>query len=235
MIVDATSLTAKLQSLGTESTKRILMKHGAQEPVFGVKIEEMKKLQKQIKKDYRLALDLFDTGIYDAQYLAGLIADDEKMTRRDLDRWLKRANCSAISCSVVAWAVAESRFGWEVALDWIEKKDSRAAQVGWHALSSYVSITDDDELDLAVLKRLLQQVQKTIHKQPDGVRYAMNDWVIALGVYVEGLSDAAIKAALAIGTVEVDMGPTACQVPHAPAYIQKAKARGVRKRKTARC
>jgi hypothetical protein len=36
-------------------------------------VEELKKIQKRIKKDYQLALDLYDTGIYDAMYLAGLI------------------------------------------------------------------------------------------------------------------------------------------------------------------
>src|SRR5947209_7953223 len=50
------------------------MKHGAREPFFGVKIEDLKKIQKRIKKDYQLALDLYATGISDAMYLAGLIA-----------------------------------------------------------------------------------------------------------------------------------------------------------------
>ena len=57
------------------------LKHGAREPFFGVKVEHLKKIQKRIKKDYQLALDLYDTGISDAMYLAGLIADDEKMTK----------------------------------------------------------------------------------------------------------------------------------------------------------
>ena len=50
----------------------------------------LKKIQKRVKKDYRLALDLYDTGIYDAMYLAGLIADDAKMTKKDLERWVNK-------------------------------------------------------------------------------------------------------------------------------------------------
>ena len=46
----------------------------------------MKKIQKRVKMDYQLALDLYDTGIADAMYLAGLIADDAKMTRKDLQK-----------------------------------------------------------------------------------------------------------------------------------------------------
>jgi hypothetical protein len=34
------------------------MTHGAQEPCLGVKVEDMKKIQKRVKMDYQLALDL---------------------------------------------------------------------------------------------------------------------------------------------------------------------------------
>ena len=44
-------LVEELKSLGSETTKRVLMKHGAQEPFFGVKIEHLKKIQKRIKMD----------------------------------------------------------------------------------------------------------------------------------------------------------------------------------------
>ncbi len=50
----------------------------------------MKPIQKKIKKDYALALELFDTGNSDAQYLAGLIADETKMSKKDLNNWVKK-------------------------------------------------------------------------------------------------------------------------------------------------
>src|SRR2546429_9802202 len=79
----AKDIVAELRKLGTEQTKKMWMTHGAQEPCLGVKVEDMKKIQKRVKMDYQLALDLYDTGIADAMYLAGLIADDAKMTRSD--------------------------------------------------------------------------------------------------------------------------------------------------------
>jgi 3-methyladenine DNA glycosylase AlkD len=66
----ASEILSELKTLGRDSYKKVLLNHGVREPVFGVKIEEMKKIQKRVKKDYRLALDLYDTGVYDAMYLA---------------------------------------------------------------------------------------------------------------------------------------------------------------------
>ena len=85
-----------LAAKGSESIKKILLKHGVKEPFFGVKIEELKKIQKLVKKDYQLAKDLYATGNADAMYLAGLIADDAKMTKRDLNDWVKNAHSNNI-------------------------------------------------------------------------------------------------------------------------------------------
>src|SRR5437879_679972 len=115
----ANEIVEQLKLLGLDSYKRVLLNHGVKEPVYGVKIEEMKKIQKRVKKDYRLALDLYDTGIYDAMYLAGLIADDLKMTKKDLQRWVEKATCDALCSYTVSWVTAESQHGWELAREWI--------------------------------------------------------------------------------------------------------------------
>src|SRR5262245_4924926 len=230
-------IIAELRSLGHESYKKVMLNHGAKEPFFGVKIEDLKKIQKRVKKDYQLALDLYDTDISDAMYLAGLIADDAKMTKKDLQHWLEKAYFPLISEYTVPWVAAESNYGRELALEWIESKKENIAAAGWATFTSLVAITDDAELDLAELKKLLQRVEKSIHQQPNRVRYVMNGFVIAVGSYVKGLTKAAIETAKKIDEVSVEMNGTACKVPDAVAYIQKvAKRRGIgKKRATAKC
>ena len=235
--MNAQEIVKQLKSPGTDAYKKILRNHGVQEPFFGVKIEELKKIQKRVKQDYQLALDLYDTGIYDAMYLAGLIADDLKMTKKDLRHWLETANCAVLCDYTVPWVAAESKHGRELALEWIESKKENVAAAGWQTLCGLVSIKDDAELDLAELKQLLQRVQKTIHTAPNNVRYVMNSFVIAVGSYVKSLTDLALQTAAKIGPVAVDMGNTACKVPYAAEYIQKVQKRGAigKKRKTTKC
>ena len=55
-------ILAEIEPLGTDSYKRVMMKHGVKEPFFGVKISDLQKIVKRIKKDYQLALDLYETG-----------------------------------------------------------------------------------------------------------------------------------------------------------------------------
>ena len=46
-------------------------------------------------------------------YLAGLIADDLKMSERDLQHWVAKANCATVSEYTVPWVAAESMHGRE--------------------------------------------------------------------------------------------------------------------------
>jgi 3-methyladenine DNA glycosylase AlkD len=226
---------AELKSMSNESIKKILSKHGAPPQQYGVKIEDLKKIQKKVKKDYALSLELFDSNIPEAQYLAGLIADESKMTTSNLQRWADHATWHMISEYTVPWIAAESNHGHALALKWIDSKNEKLQSTGWMTLGSLVAIVPDEKLDLKEFSALLARVQKEIHPASNRVRYAMNAFVIAVGGYVKDLSELAVKTAKAIGPVTVNTGDTACKVAYAPDYIKKMVDRGVKKRKMARC
>ena len=79
-----------LKSKGSEHTRKMYERHGATGPeVYGVKIADMKTIAKSIKGDQELAMELYETGHYEAMYLAGMVADGSKMTKRQLDAWAR--------------------------------------------------------------------------------------------------------------------------------------------------
>ena len=214
-----------------------MLKHGAREPLYGVSIEDLKKIQKRVKRDYELALALYDTGVYDAMYLAGLVADDARMTKKDLQRWVDGAYCPGLAEYTVPWVTAEGPHGFALARKWIDSKKELVASAGWSTWGGLVALRADDKLDLKEVQGLLERVESTIHDERNQVRHVMNSFVIAVGAYVKALNPAAKKAAKKIGAVSVDMGDTSCKVPSALQYIAKIEQRGAvgKKRKTVKC
>ncbi|MEI8279250.1 MAG: DNA alkylation repair protein [Bacteroidota bacterium] len=233
----AAEILKQLQALGQESYKKVLLKHDIKEPVYGVKIEELQKIRKKIKNGHELSLKLYDTGIYDAMYLAGLIAEPEKMTVKDLQKWAENATAPVLREYTVAWVSAESGHGMKKAMEWIKDKDADIVSTGWATLANIVAITDDSELDIPLLTKLLKEVAKTIDKSPNRVKQTMNAFVIAVGTYVKELNPVAKQTGLDIGKVKVDMGDTACKVPYSVEYIEKAEKKNTigKKKKSARC
>ena len=57
----------------------------------------------------------------------------------------------------------------------------------------------------------------------------MNGFVISVGTYIEGLTKKSKEVASRIGKVNVNMGGTACKVPLATDYINKAIEDGLGK------
>ncbi|MES2266761.1 MAG: DNA alkylation repair protein [Bacteroidota bacterium] len=219
--MNVTEIMAELQAKGSDSIKKLLLKHGVKEPFFGVKIEYLKPIQKKIKKDYQLAKDLFATGNADAMYLAGLIADDENMTRADLQDWVEQATSNNISEYTVPWVTAGNPYGFELALEWIDSPIEHIAASGWSALSNIVALKPDSELDMEILHDLLNRAEQNIHSGENRVSYHMNNFVISVGAYVSALAKEAMAIANKIGVVTIDMNGTACKVPVATDYIKK--------------
>lgn len=233
----AKEVLEELKGYGNEGTKKVFIKHGAKEPFYGVKVQDLKKIQKKIKKNHELSLELYATGNSDAMYLAGLIADEQKISKKDLSKWVKQAHWYMISEYTVPWIASESNFGYELGLEWIHAEEETIASAGWSTLANYASIKPDDELDISKYEELLDHVEKNIHQSKNRVRHTMNGFVIAVGVYIEALTQKASQVAKNIGKVSVNMGDTACKVPLATDYIKKVidKGRLGKKRKMARC
>ncbi|MRG43712.1 DNA alkylation repair protein [Chitinophaga sp. SYP-B3965] len=226
-----------IKTYGSVSTKNTMMRHGCQEPIYGAKVGDLKLIQKKIKNDQALALSLYDSGVYEAMYLAGLVADGSMMTEKQLEQWVQHAKSPAISEYTVAWVAAEHPQGWKLALKWIDSSDEMIACSGWNTLSGIVSMRPDAELDIPKLQQLLKRVQAEIHTAQNRVRYSMNGFVIGVGTYVDVLTKEAMAVAKKVGVVSVNMGDTACKVPLAEDYINAARNRpgGVKKKKTTKC
>lgn len=227
----------ELEGYGDEQTKKTLSRHGAREPFYGVKVQDLKKILKKTKKNHELSLELYETGNTDAMYLAGLMADEKQITPEQLQHWVENAYWYYLSEYAVPWVASETEYGFELGLKWIESDVEQIASAGWSTLASYASVHHDEDLDIDTYNALLVRVEKEIHQSQNRVRYTMNGFVIAVGSYIPALTEKSQQVAAKIGKVEVEMGGTACKVPLATEYITKVidKGRVGKKRKTARC
>jgi 3-methyladenine DNA glycosylase AlkD len=228
---------AELKKKADAKTRATLLRHGAPSGILGVKIADLKTIARKIKGNQSLACELYQTGVADAMYLAGIVADGSQMSKQQLDSWAKGATWHMLSQYTVPGVAAESHHARELATKWIKSKQELIASSGWNTYAGILATRPDEELDLVEVEQLLNHIADQIDDAPNEVRYTMNSFVIAVGSYVKPLLKQAKRVAKAIGAVSVDMGDTACQVPLASAYIEKIESAGRigKKRKTIKC
>ena len=226
----------KLESLGSEQTRKTFANHGAPlDNMFGVKVGDMKTILKETKKNHDLSLALYATGNSDAMYLAGLMADEKKISENELQTWAEQATWYMISEYTVAWVAAETQFGEKLANKWIDSNQESIASSGWATWNSILTIRPDEKVDYKHILKLLDRVENTIQTEKNRVRYTMNSFLLCVGIYCPALKNRVFEIAKKIGIIDVNVGNTSCKVPVVIDYIKKAEARGAKKKKTARC
>ena len=193
--MDLFEIMSEIESLGTERTKKYYVSQGAREPLFGVATGALKPIAKKIKKNQPLAEELYATDNYDAMYLAGMIADPNKMTPADFDRWIEKAYFHMISDFIVAVTLAETDFAQEVADKFIASGDELVMSAGWSCYEWLIGSRKDTEFSRSKILSMLETVEKGIQSQPNRTRFAMNGFVIAVGISFIPLHEEAMHTA----------------------------------------
>lgn len=212
-----------LQKLGKPQTAAIYRRHGSGDNVFGVLTSDIVKLQKKIKVNHPLAMDLWKTGNAEARILALQIADPEKLTRADADRFVKDGPGHFVGMYLSA-LVTRSPIVEKTMRAWMKSPDEFHREMGYGILSARLK-DDPDAVSDADAGKMLATIEKEIHRSPNWARYAMNGALISIGIFKPALRKEAIAAARRIGRVEVDHGETNCKTPDAVPYIEKAATR----------
>lgn len=218
--MNAQEILATLTKLGKPQTAAIYRRHGSGDNVCGVLTSELVKLQKKIKVDHALAMELWKTKNAEARALALKVADPEKVTRADADRFVKEGPVRFVGYDL-ADLLARSPVADDTMRAWMKASDEGLREMGYRLLA--VRLRDDpDSIPDADAEQVLATIAQEIHGSPNWARYAMNGALISIGVYKPALRKKAVAAARRIGKVEVDHGETNCKTPDAGAYIEKA-------------
>lgn len=212
---------AELEAGGSAQTRKTYSRHGITEPMFGVSYALLGKLQKKIKRDHALALQLWATGNHDARILAIMIADPQAATSAQLDQWIADSNNYGLTDAIAGY-VAQTPLALEKLKQWTQADGEWIETAGWGILGGIAR--SDPSLPDDFFKPYLDHIEAHIHTAKNRVRYNMNSAVINIGLRNAGLQTLAVDAAGRIGYVEVDHGLTNCKTPDAIAYIEKTLA-----------
>lgn len=218
-----TEVMGVLRKAGSEKTVKTYRRHGVKGEMFGVSFADLGKLKKQIKADQPLAEQLWASGNADARILAAMTADPKTLTKSVIESWVKDVDYYVLA-DYVASAAARTPFAGEILVKWTKSKQEFVRQAGYAMLASMLK-DDLGGISDEACAGFLGTIEKEIHTSPNRARQAMNNALIAIGIYRSRLTRSACEAAARIGVVDVDHGDTACKTPDAAAYIAKALAR----------
>jgi 3-methyladenine DNA glycosylase AlkD len=213
-------LMQELESLGSEATRKTWCRHGAAAPLFGVKFGDLGKLQKRIKVDQKLAIQLWQSGNHDARLLACMIADPQAITEKELMEWAADVRDSGTAEALAALASQSSK---AAKIRDAYLSDAKLLRAGWSMVAH--TAKDASALTETTALRYLKRIEAEIHSAENWTRRTMMYALLGIGGMNVSLRTAAESAIKHIGKVSFDPGKTACEFPDPAPYLAKIWAR----------
>ena len=144
--MDYAEAMAALEAKGSAQTRSTYLRHGATEPLFGVKFGDLRPLAKRIGTDHALAERLWASGNTDARLLACMVADPGQVSEDELDAWLEEIDTYFLVDVFVAEIASKAPGRRARAERWIASSRDRTAQAGWD-LMNLVALSGEDVPD----------------------------------------------------------------------------------------
>jgi 3-methyladenine DNA glycosylase AlkD len=218
--MDLNDVMQQLESLGSEQTRKTWARHGAAEPMFGVKFGDLTKIQKSIKVDHKLATALWKTGNHDARLLACMVADATAVTEKELKAWAASVKDSS-TAEALASLVSRTSMAAKMREAWLA--DAKLRRAGWSLVGHCAK--EGNSLDEATSLGYVKRIESDIHAAENWTRRTMMYVLIGIGGRNAKTRKAAEDAIRRIGPVAFDPGNTACEFPDPIPYIAKIWAR----------
>jgi 3-methyladenine DNA glycosylase AlkD len=113
---------------------------------LGISIPHLRKTAREIGKNHKLALDLWNSGIHEVRILATMIDEPEKVTKSQMDKWVKDFNSWDLCDQCCNNLFGKTPFAIEKSFEWADKKEEFVRRAGF-VLMAVLSVHNNEMND----------------------------------------------------------------------------------------
>lgn len=205
-----------LKSLGNEKRKEMYIKNGASENTYGVLLGELRKIAKQLKGKHELGLELWDSNNTDAQWLACMLLDANKLTLDEVRAMVSRLTYKDLIDKFIGEVVKNHKDREILIKEWTDSSEDNLGRAGWnlivHKISSG-SINDEE------IQALLVKIENDLQFANSGTQWAMNHALCQIGISFNRYTKACIQLGEKLGVYKDLKVSKGCTSAYAPNWI----------------
>ncbi len=161
--------------------------------VLGVPLVSLRAIARSTGKNHNLALQLWETGVYEARVLAAFIADPKKLTPRQMDRWVKDFDNWAICDGLSIHLFRKTPHAHTLARRWARRKAEFIRRAGY-VLMATLAVHDTEAPD-NVFRSYLKSLPAGASDERLYVRKAVNWTLRQIGKRNRSLNRDAVRIA----------------------------------------
>ena len=205
----------QLKTLGNAKVRAQNARGGAGDNQFGVSLGDIRVLAKKVRTDHPLALSLWETGVVEAQFLAALLIQPEKLSAGEMKRMVRSIAFVRVADWLIAYVVRQHPDKETLRQEWMATNDRWPARAGWDLTAERVA-KNPDGLDLPAL---LDRIESEMAGAAPEVQWTMNNTLATIGIHFPKYRKRAIAIGEKLGIYRDYPVSKGCTSPFAPIWI----------------
>ncbi|QBP39725.1 DNA alkylation repair protein [Paenisporosarcina antarctica] len=213
---------SQLEELGSENSRASYEKLGAGTKQFGVGAVKTRAIAKKIKKDHPLALELWQTGNSDAQFLAALIMNPSELSKHQIEQLVDEISYSKLLDEVVGKVVMNTPYAKDFANEWMNASEVFKARAGWHIHMMYavrVNLSNEE------INSLLHTIESEMKDAPPYKQETMNKCLVEIALHHDSYTARCLEIGERLGQLSDKKVHKGCTSPYAPEWIAAVLAK----------
>jgi 3-methyladenine DNA glycosylase AlkD len=174
--VSLNEVLAKLKAKAKPDQLKGMARYGmATERRLGVSIPDLRMTAKKVGRNHSLALELWRTGVAEAEILAAMIDEIEKVGERQMEEWVEGFDSWDVCDQVCMNLFEKTPLAWKKILDWSEREEEFVKRAAF-ALIACLAWHDKKAEDEKFI-RLFPVIKRGATDERNYVRKAVN-WAL---------------------------------------------------------
>ena len=184
----------ELKFLANPRIRKKMAYFGVRVPkAFGISTPLLHAFARRIGKNHQLAGQVWSSGIHEARILAALIAEEDKVTPQQMERWARDFDAWDVVDACCCYLYAAASPAWQKAESWSRRPEEFVKRAAF-SLVAYLAYKDKQASD-ARFERFLRVIEREAHDERNFVRKAVNWALRNIGKRNLLLNRAAIRVA----------------------------------------
>lgn len=178
---------------------------------------DIRKLAKKIKTNHELALELWDTQIVEARFIAILILKPNQLSAKELHALVKSITFSHVADWFNSYVLKDHPEKETLRSVWLNDTNKWAARSGWSITAGMVAKSQlNDELDT-----LLDRIETEMPTADPAVQWTMNTTLATIGIHHADYRKRAMDIGHKLGIYKDYPVSKGCTSPFAPIWIEE--------------
>lgn len=173
---DVDTIVLTLKRLGSKAGRDGMARFAIpSDNAFGVSVGDIRRVAKQLGRNHDLALELWETGLYEPRMLACFVDDPAQVTPIQMDRWCRDFDSWAICDTACFHLFDRTPHAWRKVEQWARRKDEFVKRAAFALLASIAlhDKTTGDERFLRCLPLVEREAGDARNFVKKGVSWAL--------------------------------------------------------------